>query len=374
MNSALKFYDVIVAGGGTVGAAIAYGLVRQGKKVLVLDGHDTDYRAAKANFGLVWVQGKGYNLPAYQRLSRQTAALWPSFASELNDDTGIELHYENRGGLSFCLGEEEWTQRQARLAAWHEQAPDEPVCARMLERHELESMLPGLELGADVVGASFGDTDGHVNPLALLMALHKGLAQRGSTLKTNCPVTDIKGLAQGGVAVKAGGQRYEAEMLVIAAGLGSTVLGKMVDVDVAIRPQRGQLLVTERLAPLLPFPASALRQTAEGTVMVGLTNEEVGYDVHTTSQAAALMSRRALRILPALTQAKLVRHWACLRIMTPDGGPIYAESPSCPGAWVALCHSGVTLAAFHAGPFSRGLAARQPGPELEFFNHRRFDV
>lgn len=67
-------YDVIVAGAGIVGAAIAYGLAGYDKRVLMLDGADTDYRAAKANFGLVWVQGKGYRYPEYHRLSAAAAA------------------------------------------------------------------------------------------------------------------------------------------------------------------------------------------------------------------------------------------------------------------------------------------------------------
>ena len=62
--------DVIVIGGGLVGAAIAYGLVRRGVSVLVLDGNDRDHRASNANGGLVWVQSKGMDMPAYQRFTR----------------------------------------------------------------------------------------------------------------------------------------------------------------------------------------------------------------------------------------------------------------------------------------------------------------
>jgi glycine/D-amino acid oxidase-like deaminating enzyme len=148
----------------------------------------------------------------------------------------------------------------------------------------------------------------------------------------------------------------------------------MVGLDVPLRPQRGQILVTERLAPLLPVPASGMRQTGEGTVMVGLTQEEVGYDLGTTSAAAARMSRNALRILPGLAAARLVRHWSCLRIMTPDGGPVYAQSPTHDGVSIALCHSGVTLASFHAGPYARALAGGAPLETLDAFHHERFNV
>lgn len=367
-------YDVIVIGAGMVGAAIAYGLARRGRKVLVLDGADTDYRAAKANFGLVWVQGKGYGAPAYQKLSRRSARLWPGFSKILEDETGIALDYENRGGLHFCLGEQEWAQRKARLDNWHMQAADEPPCTRMLDREQLQAMLPDVRLGPDVSGASLGLADGHVNPLKLLAALHAGLLGRGAQIRSNCPATGITALTGGGFCVVAGGQRHESERIVIAAGLGSASLGRMVGLDVPLSPQRGQLLVTERLRPLLPMPASGVRQTAEGTVMIGVTQENVGYDMHTTSAAAARMTQRALRVLPDLAQARLVRHWSCLRILTPDGCPVYAGSVSHPGAWVAVCHSGVTLAAFHAGPLADCLGNSMLTADLDFFHHERFNV
>ncbi|NYT26308.1 FAD-binding oxidoreductase [Alcaligenaceae bacterium] len=370
----MESYDVIVIGAGMVGAAIAYGLAGQEKRVLVLDGSDTDYRAAKANFGLVWVQGKGYGFPPYQRLSRLASAQWPGFADQLTHETGMALDYERRGGLHFCLGEDEWNQRDARMRAWHAQAPDEPPCTEMLDRAHLESLLPGAALGPEVAGACLGGLDGHVNPLKLLAALHKGLMLRGATLLSGQAATRIEPLAGGGFAVTAGGRRHESARIVIAAGLGSGDLGRMVGLDVPLRPQRGQVLVTERLAPLLPLPASGVRQTAEGTVMIGLTQEEVGYDLSTTASAAARMSTKALRVLPDLARARLVRHWSCLRIMTPDGCPVYAESPDHPGAFITLCHSGVTLASFHAGSLATSLGGAALGDGLDSFHHRRFDV
>ena len=370
----MESYDVIVIGAGMVGAAIAYGLAGQEKRVLVLDGSDTDYRAAKANFGLVWVQGKGHGYAPYQRLSRQASMLWPGFAGELMRETGLTLDYERRGGLHFCLGEEEWLQREARMQAWHAQAPDEPACTQMLDRTQLQALLPGAVLGREVAGACLGEMDGHVNPLKLLAALHKGLLMRGGTLLGGQPATLIDPLSGGGFAVTAGGRRHEAAQLVIAAGLGSGDLGRMAGLDIPLRPQRGQVLVTERVAPLLPLPASGIRQTAEGTVMIGLTQEEVGFDLSTTAAAAARMSLQALRVLPDLAQARLVRHWSCLRIMTPDGCPVYAESADYPGAFITLCHSGVTLAAFHAGTLANSLGNATLGAGLDSFHHRRFDV
>ena len=371
---AKQTYDVIVAGAGMVGAAIAYGLAGRGLRVLALDGADGDLRAAKANFGLVWVQGKGLGEPAYQQLSRQSVALWAAFARELTAETGIELDYRADGGLHFCLGQAQWDQRAEKLARWAEELPGQVRCAEMLDRATLQRLLPKVQFGPEVSGASYGHIDGHVNPLRLLAALQRGLQLRGGHLRANSAVSRIAPRTGGGFEVQVGAQRFEAAQVIVAAGLGSLALGRMVGLDVPLRAQRGQLLVTERLAPILPLPASGLRQTAEGTVMVGVTQEEVGFDLSTTTAAAARMSRHAARVLPALGQALLVRHWSCLRIMTPDGCPVYAGSVDQPGAWIALCHSGITLAAFHAGPLAAAFAQALIPAELQVFHHGRFDV
>lgn len=367
-------HDVIVVGAGMVGAAIAYGLGLQGQRVLLLDGADTDYRAAKANFGLVWLQGKGQNQPHYHRLSHRSALAWPDFAAQLTGQTGIRLDYERRGGLHFCLDDAQMQARADSVQRWHAQTPDLAPCVRMADRGELLRLFPGMALGPGVAGASVGELDGHLNPLRLLLALHTAVVAQGGALRGNHAVSAIVPLTGGGFEVVAGLFRARAARVVLAAGLGTRALGAGLGLDVPLRPQRGQLLVTERLGPLLPVPASGIRQTAEGSVMIGMTQEEVGYDLTTTTGAAARMSRGALRIFPALAGARLVRHWSCLRIMTPDGGPVYAESTQFPGAFVALCHSGVTLAAFHAGAFAQAVAAGSTPAFLDAFHHERFDV
>jgi glycine/D-amino acid oxidase-like deaminating enzyme len=122
----------------------------------------------------------------------------------------------------------------------------------------------------------------------------------------------------------------------------------MVGLDVLVRPVRGQNMVTERLPPMLPLPASAIRQTEEGVVQIGVTNEEGTWEPATSVEALARMAARAVTVLPPLARARIVRAWGALRPMTPDGYPCYAQSTTHPGAFVAVCHSGVTLSAVHA--------------------------
>ncbi|WP_199489602.1 NAD(P)/FAD-dependent oxidoreductase [Pseudotabrizicola alkalilacus] len=372
--------DTIVIGAGTVGAAIAYGLARQGQRVLVLDGGDTDFRAARANFGLVWVQGKGRGMPAYQRLTRQSSDLWPGFLEELSEASGgMKIDYERRGGLALTFGEN-GHQHRADLVAQleRERIADQgsaagPSDLEMISRPELETLLPELRLGATVSGASFCSRDGHVNPLHLLAALHAGFLRLGGALQGNTRVETIRS-ESGGFVVTAGQGSWRAARVVIAAGIAGAALGRQVGLDVPIFPQRGQVLVTQRVAPVLPYPCSGLRQTADGTIMIGATKEDVGEDVSTSVRASGWLARKTVDISPDLGRLQLVRHWAGLRTLSPDGCPIYAQSPEWPGVFVVSCHSGVTLAAVHAAVLAPHIAAGALPSEFGPFHHRRFNV
>lgn len=360
--------DVLIVGGGVVGASLAYGMRGRGLRIDVLDGGDGDIRAARANFGLVWVQSKGREMPAYARWTRESAELWAGFAEELAEATATPLRLRQTGGLSWCLGEAEFEARRAELLRWHNQRADDGAEVVLLERSDVERLLPGVRLGADVTGASFCASDGECDPLALLKALHLAMAREGITLHR-----ETKALAvthRGGVfRVDAERGAYEAPRLVLAAGLGSAALAPMVGLPSLLRPERGQILVTERIAPFLPFAGDTIRQTADGTVMIGATHEDVGLDLGVTEEAGAALARHAVAVFPGLAKARMVRTWAGLRVLTPDGNPLYAESVSCPGAALVTCHSGVTLAAAHtlrlapallAGPIDEAFAAFGP--------------
>ncbi|MDH3452432.1 MAG: FAD-binding oxidoreductase, partial [Gammaproteobacteria bacterium] len=83
--------EFAVLGGGLVGMAIAHGLLRLGKQVTVFDEGDVAFRASRGNFGLIWVQGKGADMPDYARWTRRSAALWPEFAQLLREQTGVAI-------------------------------------------------------------------------------------------------------------------------------------------------------------------------------------------------------------------------------------------------------------------------------------------
>ena len=364
-------FDVAVIGGGMLGSAIAHGCASRGARTLLLDGGDTDLRAARGNFGLVWSQGKGVGMPAYAAWTARSLALWPGFSEVMSAAAGQDIAYAPVGGLDFIVGEEDLDARRAKLHRMHNQhgGPSTPV--RLLDRKALQDLLPHTPLGPRVLGATHAPADGHVNPLLLLRGLHAGLRAHGATHR---PGSHVAGIEAGFTITTADGAAFTADKVVVAAGLATPGLAAMIGIDLPVRPVRGQNIVTERLAPLLPMPASAIRQTNEGVVQIGVSHEEGTTDPATDTATLARMAARAIEVLPPLAHARMVRSWGALRPMTPDGFAAYAQSATLPGAFAAACHSGVTLSAVHAGPLAAAILDGHLPDDLAPLSPERFRV
>jgi hydrogen cyanide synthase HcnC len=372
LSTARQDYDVAVVGGGLVGSAIAWGLARVGQRVAVLDEGDVAYRASRGNFALVWVQSKGLGMARYAAWSVRSARAWAGFAATLREETGLDVSLEQRGGFHMALSEREMESRATTMKRLHNQPDMIPYEYEMMDRARVRKMLPAI--GPDVAGASYCPLDGHVNSLRLFRALNSGMQRLGARYLPEHIVDRIEHRGGEFTLTSAGGV-VRAGKVVLAAGNGNARLAPMVGLSAPVRPQRGQIIVTEKVAPFLPYPVSTVRQTDEGGVMVGDSQEEAGFVAEVGAPILAVMADRAVRMFPLLARVNVVRTWAALRVMTQDGFPIYDASERCPGAFIATCHSGVTLAANHALVLAPLIARGSlPKEEFEVFSARRFDV
>ena len=362
---------IVVVGAGLVGSALAWGLARNGLRPMVLDGEDLSLRASRANFALIWVQGKGVGAPHYAHWTIQSARLWPAFAAELRDVTGIDVGLKQKGAFTFCLNERElevFTSDVVNVARdLKEDAPEHVV----LDHRETAKMVPGI--GKDVIGSIFSPMDGDVNSLRLLRALHWGMIKLGANYQPHHEVTSIAPQALGFVLRGSWGEVF-TERLILSAGVGTPSLAAMVDIDAPTARSKGQILVTEKCAPFFPYTSATLRQTDEGGIMIGDSQETNSDQISTNQDISAVLADRAIRTFPCLTNVNVVRSWAGFRVKTPDGLPIYEESRTYPGAYVTMCHSGVTLAANHALIVAQEIAANAGLLAGDAFPGRRFHV
>ncbi|MBP6813415.1 MAG: FAD-binding oxidoreductase [Burkholderiaceae bacterium] len=362
--------DTLVIGGGLVGLCVAYGLARAGQRVRVLDEGDVAFRAARGNFGLVWVQGKGRDRPDYARWTMASARQWPAFAAELAQRTGVDVALAQPGGLTLCLDDAELAERAAGLRRLRDDlGADYPF--DVLDPAQVRALSP--HVGAQVCGAIYCPLDGHVSPLRLLRALVQAFESLGGELCTDTRVDELI-YRDNGFHVRCGPRWQAASRVVLAAGLGNRRLAPAVGLRAPVQPNRGQILVTERLQPFLRHPTMQVRQTEDGVVQIGDSMEDVGFDDRTSLAQLARIADRAVRCFPLLTDVNIVRTWGALRVMSPDGFPVYQASMQCPGAFVVTCHSGVTLAAQHASVLADWIIGGREPPHMAGFKAERFDV
>lgn len=364
-----RTFDTLVIGAGMVGSALGYGLARSGMSVGLLDGADVAFRAARGNFGLIWVQGKGAKLPRYGRWSQLASRLWSTLAVDLKQDTGIDVGFSRQGGLHLCLSDEELAARAALVQSATEKFGIDTSEFRLLDRSETRAMLPAI--GPDVVGASYCVHDGEANPLYLLRALQQGFIARRGHYFANAGARAIRRVNHG-FEIDTPAGCFRAQKVVISAGLGNPALAEQVGLRVPVRPVRGQIVVTEKLAPFLPVPTFLVRQMPEGGVIIGDSQEEVGFNDFTSVDVQRQIVQRGLRYFPRLRDVQIVRSWSALRVMSPDGLPVYDASRTHPGAYVVTCHSGVTLSSVHALVLAPAIAAGQLPEDLSEFSTRRF--
>jgi glycine/D-amino acid oxidase-like deaminating enzyme len=295
---------------------------------------------------------------------------WGGFAELLREETGLDVAFQRPGGFHLALSQRELEARATAVKRLHNQPGIVEYKTEILDRTEVAKMLP--DIGPEVVGGSYCPLDGHVNSLRLLRTLHAALKARGAVYKPNHTVTGITH-QNGEFHLRTSGGLVVASKVALAAGNANMKLAPMVGLEAPMRPERGQIVVTERLRPFLRHPVVTVRQTDEGTVMIGDSKEDTADPSGLTLGIAATEAKRAVRMFPLLARANVVRTWSAIRVMTEDGFPIYDESPLQPGAFVLCCHSGVTLAANHALSIAPMIAkGALDGDLLAPFSARRF--
>jgi glycine/D-amino acid oxidase-like deaminating enzyme len=373
-----KKYDVCVIGGGYMGAAIALGLNREGARVLMVDRVSQIHKASRANFGLVWSQSKGGGNRPYARLSERAVREFGDFIKNIEEESGIDVELRLGSGLILSLGDQEFAARTAAIGKMHREAEahGEKHPSKLLDRNEIQELVGKAQLGEEVSGGSFSSIDGDVNPLLLLKAMRKVFINKGGFFVQGCSVNTIVRQGDSYLLETSDGSvgKIEAGKVVMAAGLGNIELYAKLGKDLPLVPQKGQLLVTERVKPFLPFPFSGIRQTGCGSVMIGYTQEDRGFDVSTSVPEAAGLAKRAVKIFPALQHTRVVRSWASLRVLTKDGLPIYDEVEGYPGCYILGTHSCITLASLHSSMFAPWILGDKRPIEIEIFNLERFNT
>ena len=341
-------HDVVVVGAGVIGLACAWRCAQRGLRVLVLEREPQPGAGASgvAAGMLAPVTEAEFGEEALLRLNLAGAELWPAFADELAECSGIDTGYRASGALVVAADRDD-AEELRRLHAFQRTLGLE---VSWLSGRECRRLEP--RLSPRVPGGILAEHDHQVEPRAVVRALRAAFEAAGGELRCGVEAGDPHELG--------------AEHVVLAAGCWS---------GAPVRPVKGQILrlsggpLAERL---VRTPRCYIVSRPDGEVVVGATVEERGFDTAVTADGVFRLLEAAHEVLPDVGELEFVEASARLRPGTPDNAPLIGEHDGV--IWATGHHrNGVLLAPITAAAVAAIVSGEDPPAAVEPFGAARFE-
>jgi sarcosine oxidase subunit beta len=339
MNQALPGRaEVIIIGGGIIGASVAYYLARKGvRDVLLLERGMLGQGSTSKCVGGIRTQ---FSTEINIRFSLLSMELFRRFRAEL----GVDPEYRQVGYLLLTASSERWRVLE-RTAALLERMK---VAVAILDPGQIRAHWPFLRVD-DLLGGSFTPGDGYAGPYEVLQGYVRAARRMGVLIREGVAVTGIR-LSGGKIdAVDTStGEQVKTGVVVNAAGPYAAAVAALAGLDLPVRPLRRQVFFTD---PCQCLPASFpmvvdldpgwyMRREGEGLLLAGPQDSESSYNESVDLGGREWAAERSLHRVPVLEQARLARGWAGLYEISPDNHAVIGPFPEVEGFICAAGFSG----------------------------------
>lgn len=360
MNNQLH-RDIVVIGGGIMGAAISYYSSKAGLDMTVLEkGELASGTSSKCDGNILAIdKDPGFD----SQMSLKSQQLVHTLSKELE----ITFEYRNPGSILVCENDAEMEAAKK----WVTQQQAAGLDFRMLNREDLRN--ESKYFADDLYGGLECKTDSTVNPYMLAFSLFDSAEKLGAKIHTNTKVKTIAKKSSGEFVIKTNQQTFTANKVVNACGVWAPTVGEMVGIQIPIKPRKGQLIVASRQQPVglrkvMEFGyliskfggerqvdeltekygvALVFEPTESQNFLIGSSREFNGFDTKVSQKVTQLIAKRAVRFYPKMADMSVIRTYAGLRPWTEDHLPIISHIDDVPGFYVAAGHEGdgISLAA-----------------------------
>lgn len=328
--------SVIVIGAGIVGCTIAHELARSGARVQVIETRQPGQGATRASAGILAPYIEGHGLAALRSLGRRSLDLFDDYIARLSTDSGHHLIYQRTGTFELAFDDADL----GRLSALSAALEKEGVEAQWVTPAAFSDYEPQASPAA--VGALAIATHGFVGVTSLTLAAAAAAVRLGAQFTTETGAIRILPLADGRVGVDAGSALLEADRAVLAAGSWSSQISVAGADVVPVRPIRGQLIQLHAepgaMQRVIWGPTGYLVPWPDGSVLVGSTVEDVGFDERHTEEGVRGLQAVAATLVPSLAGTAITSVRTGLRPRGPDDLPILGRSLAVPGLIYATAH------------------------------------
>ncbi len=366
--------NVVIIGGGILGASIAYNLAKNGCKDVVLLEREYLNSGATGRCGAGIRQQWGTEMNCI--LSRESVRLFENLNDELEYDHDIE--FKQKGYLFVIYSGKEMEQFKKNIKL--QNSLDIP--SRLITPAEAKEIVPHLNT-EKLLGATYCPTDGHANPFHVTPAYAKAAERLGASIQTYTEVVNIEKKAGRVTRVNTNRGSIDCDIVVNAAGGYAAKVGEMVGLDLPIYPERHEAMVSEPVNTFQdPMVISLhhhlyIQQAPHGPFIMGQgdPNEPQSFNINSSWKFALEVSKKVTEVLPALKDLKIVRQWAGLYDMCPDAQPILGESPEVKGFFTAAGFSGhgFMIAPYTAKLMAQAILGEEPEMKIDMLNYDRFE-
>lgn len=381
--------DIVVIGGGIIGAAIAYYCSKAGLDITVLEKGELASGTSSRCDGNILAIDKNPGIDSQMSLKSQ------ELVHQLNNELDIPFEYRNPGSILVCENEEEMEAAQKLVKQQREAGLD----LRMLDRQDLRN--ESKYFADDLLGGVECKTDSTVNPYMLTFSLFHLAQKLGTKIHTKTEVTQLMKQSDGTFRIETTNGVYTANKVVNAAGIWAPFIGEMLGVHIPIVPRKGHIIVASRQQPvglrkiqefgylLSKFGgerqvddttkkygvALVFEPTASQNFLIGSSRQFNGYETKVDWNVIRCMARRAIRFFPKIGDMTYIRTYTGLRPWTEDHFPIISHVDEVPNFYVAAGHEGdgISLAAITGKVIQEMLCDEETSIPVEPLRYDRFN-
>jgi glycine oxidase len=360
MPKAPETCDILLIGGGVVGLSLAWELALHGASVQVVDSGELGREASWAAAGMLPpgpTAEKRSGCSAYDQIQGLSHELHPLWHERLRTEVGIDNGFRPTGAIYAAESSSALAQHTEEWTRWGQEFHE-------LDQSSISDLEPNLQFEAR---AAFLPSECQLRPPWHLKALIAACQKSGVKLTSGCQVTGFE--VQNGrvIAVNTSLGKLSAGQICLTSGCWSSQIATGLGLNLPIRPIRGQILLLTGQPGVVKRIVNAgpryLTPRPDGRILVGSTQEEVGFNKQNTVEGVAELMNFAKQLCPALRDFTLEQSWSGLRPGTADGLPYLGCVPSIENAWLATGHfrAGIQLSAATA-VIMRSLILGQDSP------------
>ena len=383
-----KHRDIVVIGGGIIGAAIAYYGAKAGLEITVLEKNELASGTSSRCDGNILAIDKDPGFDSQMSLKSQ------QLVHELSKELEQPFEYRNPGSILVCENDEEMEAAHK----WVQQQKGAGLDFRMLDRSDLKN--ESKYFADDLYGGLECKTDSTVNPYMFTFSMFHRAQELGAMVHIRTEVTNVAKNPSGQFAIETTNGKFTANKVVNACGVWAPFIGEMLEVTIPIKPRKGQLIVASRQQPVglrkvmefgyLISKFGGIRQvdpitekygvalvfepTESQNFLIGSSREFSGFNTKVNHEVTKYIARRAVRFYPKIADMTVIRTYAGLRPWTEDHLPIVSHVEEVPGFYIAAGHEGdgISLAAVTGKLIEEMLSEKQTCIPVQPLRHDRF--